>query len=724
VGAEEEEKEEEREEAPAIVEDVHHHETAAFISEPAAVQRFSLSVATDGSRMKTPLIALKNLGVEVKHVFPCDENIGANGTIMANYPPKGFFDDHTKRDNAKAATADLYVAGFLYQPFATAAGLQQGFYDARGRYLSFWHVRGYLEQQRPRMFVLGSISSLVLMNGGEYYRATLESLGALKTYNVHSKFMDTAEHGGPHSRQRIYFIGISKRHDDGSFCFPDPVTRPSIEMFLDPPVRRQVQGSVPPTHSTTARMNVCRTLKELSAVNVLERLFVRALPAAGLVPHGTLTDRWACGNTPTTLMAAGSRKPTAKFFPAKLGVVEEEHEEEEEKEEEEELAVIEEIHHDEVAAFISEPDSAAAIVQELWAGKVQTRGGTAGVIPSREDGVAAYRHDGDSTLRGPSSSLAMASARTAPAAVDARRCLLPGTKVLTRCYGEINAADLGTGAQLHGQSTPTVHVRRFLPQRSRDVIAVSFMCKEGADVPENGIKLTASHVLAVRRPSCPTFKPTLASEIRVGDFLRTPSAEVCVQQVGRSVEQTEVIEIELEDVQSTMYIARDGSPVEAYGALTPPLRNHEDASILTFNRFDNFWEALMVNEELAACRSALTRAGFNADLGLYGLGPSKMLVRADMAESVLQALHLRSRRLKCSDVVVSREFKPIVEFAVSQSSRRNIFVQRQEALNLQRANVKRTFVEVPSSSSSESAVTRSTTDAHLGFGRNPRKRAR
>eukprot|EP00420_Gonyaulax_spinifera_P000864 CAMPEP_0197933404 /NCGR_PEP_ID=MMETSP1439-20131203/110107_1 /TAXON_ID=66791 /ORGANISM="Gonyaulax spinifera, Strain CCMP409" /LENGTH=31 /DNA_ID= /DNA_START= /DNA_END= /DNA_ORIENTATION= len=28
------------------------------------------------------------------------------------------------------------------------------------------------------------------------------------------------------------------------------------------------------------------------SVNVLERLFARILPAAGLVRHGTLADRW------------------------------------------------------------------------------------------------------------------------------------------------------------------------------------------------------------------------------------------------------------------------------------------------------------------------------------------------------------------------------------------------------------------------------------------------
>merc|ERR1712129_455001 len=320
----------------------------------------------------------------------CDVNNHAKATIMANFPPKIFFDDLTKRDNTKAPTADLYVAGFPCQPFSTA-GLKQGFSDARGRGEIFWHVRDYLEQKKPRVFVLENVSGLVKIKGGEYYRAILEALDALNTYNVYSRIMDTKEHGIPHSRRRIYFVGINKRRDDGTFSFPEPVARPSIELFLDPPGKKQVAGgNLPPVNQKTAFTNVSRALKEISktgckplkvpyvvdcdsspgrmkwvkdtspcitcsraaghwvtsrgrrltkdemmrlqgmrpqtfkkavsetqlgiqignamSVNVLERLFVRALPAVGLVAHNTLLDQWAHGKPPATLMPVGARK--------------------------------------------------------------------------------------------------------------------------------------------------------------------------------------------------------------------------------------------------------------------------------------------------------------------------------------------------------------------------------------------------------------------------------
>merc|ERR1740123_3037219 len=210
-------------------------------------------------------------------------------------------------------------------------------------------------------------------------------------YNIYSRIMDTKEHGIPHSRRRIYFVGINKRHDDGSFSFPEPVVRPSIELFLDPPGKKQTaEGNLPPVHSKNAFANVCRALRELSAsgckplklpyvvdcdssgyrmrwmkdaspcitcsraaghwvtsrgrrltkdemmrlqgmrphkfkkvvsesqlgiqignamsVNVLERLFVRALPVAGLVAHSTLRDNWARGKPPAALMPVGTKK--------------------------------------------------------------------------------------------------------------------------------------------------------------------------------------------------------------------------------------------------------------------------------------------------------------------------------------------------------------------------------------------------------------------------------
>jgi len=337
-------------------------------------------------------MALRNLGVAVDHLFSCDVNKQVKKTIMANFPPKIFYDDLTVRDNTAAPKADLYVAGFPCQPFSTA-GKQQGFADARGRGEIFWHVRDYIEQRSPRVFVLENVSGLVKINGGEYFRAIIEALEALGKYNIYHQLLDTKQHGVPQSRRRIYIVGIKKSCDDGSFEFPKPVETPSIEVFLDPRPQLPESSALPPASQSTARTNVKQALKELTAkgcdplkkpfivdcdsspgrskyfkdvspcmtcsratghwvtsrmrrmnkaemmrlqgmdpatfkvavsanqlgkqignamsCNVLERLFVRVLPAAGLVRPGAVKDRWESGQTPKELTGAhGKRGPS------------------------------------------------------------------------------------------------------------------------------------------------------------------------------------------------------------------------------------------------------------------------------------------------------------------------------------------------------------------------------------------------------------------------------
>ena len=91
-----------------------------------------------------------------------------------------------------------------------------------------------------------------------------------------------------------------------------------------------------------------------------------------------------------------------------------------------------------------------------------------------------------------------------------------------------------------------------------------------------------------------------------------------------------------------------------------------------------------------------------------------------MADSVLRALALRSgSALKCTDVVVSSEFKPIVKLAVREA-RRKIFVQHEEVLELRHTRIKRSFLEVSSSSHESSAVVCSTTDADKRKSKDPR----
>jgi len=222
-----------------------------------------VGVGTDCSGMEAPIQAMENLGVNFEHRFSCDVDKHARATIQANFPHGKMYEDVTTRCNTSAPSCDLYVAGFPCQPFSSA-GLQQGFKDKRGRGKIFFFVREYIEKQRPRVFVLENVSGLVKLNKGRYFAAILKSLEQLGGYNISHRILDTKQNGVPHSRRRVYIVGIRQDADRGTFTFPEPIPAPSMNLFLDSrPKKAIVAAGLPPKTQTTARGNVVTTLRKL-----------------------------------------------------------------------------------------------------------------------------------------------------------------------------------------------------------------------------------------------------------------------------------------------------------------------------------------------------------------------------------------------------------------------------------------------------------------------------
>jgi len=350
-----------------------------------------LTVGTDCSGMEAPLQALMNLGVNFSHKFSCDVDSHARATINANFPPKEMYDDITTRDNDLTPSVQLYVAGFPCQPFSSA-GLGQGFKDTRGRGKIFFDVARYLEEHTPEIFILENVSGMKRLENGKYFKQIMSALNVLKNpgYNITDAVLDTKEHGVPHSRRRIYIVGIRKDKDKQTFEFPAALPAEPVDRFLDPLKPEERRLALPPKSQGTARANVIHHNKELRAagvnpqkttyimdidssaerskavkgrspcitcsrrsghwvssrnrrqtleemlrlqgmnptilkksvsraqigkqignamsVNVLERLLVRALPAAGLVSSRQLEDRWETGKAQIQLARTCGKK--------------------------------------------------------------------------------------------------------------------------------------------------------------------------------------------------------------------------------------------------------------------------------------------------------------------------------------------------------------------------------------------------------------------------------
>lgn len=72
----------------------------------------TLRVATDCSGMEAPILELRALGVNHRHVFSCEVDGPARRTIHANFRPEVMYENLLHRDHAVAPKADLYLSGF------------------------------------------------------------------------------------------------------------------------------------------------------------------------------------------------------------------------------------------------------------------------------------------------------------------------------------------------------------------------------------------------------------------------------------------------------------------------------------------------------------------------------------------------------------------------------------------------------------------------------------
>ena len=143
-----------------------------------------ITVGTDFSGMEAPIQALRNIKeVKFKHVFSCDNDESSQQTIFNNFPPKIFAKNIVGRDNKLLPTVDVYVAGFPCQPFSTA-GLQRGFADKKdGRGELFWEVLRYIEDRRPKIFLLENVEGLTTLDGGKTLSTILKALKAVGSGN-------------------------------------------------------------------------------------------------------------------------------------------------------------------------------------------------------------------------------------------------------------------------------------------------------------------------------------------------------------------------------------------------------------------------------------------------------------------------------------------------------------------------------------------------------------
>ena len=199
-----------------------------------------ITVATDCSGIEAPLMALNNLKIQYDHIFSSEIDKNCINFIETNFKPRKIYTDIKGRDNSiySGTPLDLYIAGFPCQTFSSL-GRGQGLKDVTKGTI-FFNVYDFIETNRPTVFVLENVRTLKTHNKGETFKTIMGMLEQLTEYNLYVDILNTSDFGIPHSRNRLFIVGIK---DERPFQFPDIKKVPrELEQYIDPNIREPGPG--------------------------------------------------------------------------------------------------------------------------------------------------------------------------------------------------------------------------------------------------------------------------------------------------------------------------------------------------------------------------------------------------------------------------------------------------------------------------------------------------
>lgn len=125
---------------------------------------------------------------------------------------------------------DLIIAGFPCQSYSIV-GQRKGLEDDRGQVI--YGISKILQNKKVPYFILENVKGLVNINKGKDFQIILELLDE-SGYNVYYKILNSLDFGVPHSRERIYFVGIRKDLDTTNFIFPQSKKQNyDLALYLD-----------------------------------------------------------------------------------------------------------------------------------------------------------------------------------------------------------------------------------------------------------------------------------------------------------------------------------------------------------------------------------------------------------------------------------------------------------------------------------------------------------
>lgn len=154
---------------------------------------FELAATLAGEVTSTP----------IEIIGAAENNKYAASIFAKHFPGVKNYGDITKLNPATLENFNLLTGGFPCQAFSVA-GHRRGFEDTRGT--MFFELARILAAKQPSYFIFENVKGILSHDKGNTFRVVLETLDELG-YHAQWQNINSANHGVPQNRERIYIIG-------------------------------------------------------------------------------------------------------------------------------------------------------------------------------------------------------------------------------------------------------------------------------------------------------------------------------------------------------------------------------------------------------------------------------------------------------------------------------------------------------------------------------------
>ena len=187
-------------------------------------------------------VLVKRLGLQVQHDFCSEKDEHRRHFLAANFGIQGICEDLMARDfedlkrRCPPGEVDLCLMGF---PCTSFSGLGK----QEGDLTMFHKCCETIRVVQPKAVLFENVENLMKLKDkatGErrVRNEVLETLGKIAEdfgYHLTHSVLNTADHGLPHSRPRVFFLLVKREYWQKNYAFqwPAPIGCPAIERLLD-----------------------------------------------------------------------------------------------------------------------------------------------------------------------------------------------------------------------------------------------------------------------------------------------------------------------------------------------------------------------------------------------------------------------------------------------------------------------------------------------------------